>query len=523
VKPGLIRKKGSMLNRKTETILFVDDETDILALADEYFRHKGYQVVTASNGFQAAEILKSEKIDCCFTDINMPGMDGLELAEYVRETDNTIPVIVMTGYPSLDITIHTLKNGVVDFLIKPISLNQMELCLRRVLRERELFVENIILKKEVESKARLEVLNRELLYKVEELDILNKIMRHFTSIDSSFDIFKRLVEFSLELSGAQGTKFYVINDTVQRPFAVAVSGRECPDGGSDGSKAVNSLIMEVAADGLPLLIDENNGVRGLPRGILSLLLAPLKIRDKVFGVLMAGIHEGSARFNAKDLFYMSFMTQNAAHAIENLALYENIYQNLFATLYGFVRALEFRDAYTKQHSIRVTNLSILIGRELGCAAEELDILSVASRLHDIGKIGIRDDILLKPGQLTEVEFQKVREHPDIGADIVGKLGMWGREQQIIRCHHERFDGSGYPRGLRHDKIPQLARILFVADAFDAMTSDRAYRKKINLDSALQILQDGAGTQFDPQIVKVFTSLYRKGVIPQREAGTFPPP
>lgn len=505
-----------MENKKTETILFVDDEGDILELADEYFRHKGYQVITASNGLQAAEVLKDGKIDCCFTDINMPGMDGLALAEYIRETDNTIPVIVMTGYPSLENTLHTLKNGVVDFLIKPISLNQMELCLRRVLRERELFVENILLKKEVESKTRLEVINKELLYRVEELNIVNKIMSHFTSIDSSFDIFKRVVELSLELSGAQETKFYVINDAVRRPYAIAASGRDCTDGGSDGLQAVESLIMEVVADELPLLIDENNGVRGLPREILSLLLTPLKIRDKVFGVLTATICAGSARFTDKDLFYMSFMTKNAAHAIENLALYENIYQNLFATLYGFVRALEFRDLYTQQHSIRVTDLSILIGRELGCAAEELDILNVAGRLHDIGKIGIRDDILLKPGQLTEGEFQKVMEHPNIGADIVGKLGMWGREQQIIRCHHERFDGSGYPRGLRHDKIPQLARILFVADAFDAMTSDRAYRKKLDINSAMQILLAGAGTQFDPEIVKVFNDLHRKGVISKWE-------
>jgi len=501
-----------MENKKTETILFVDDEADILALAEEYFRHRGYQIITASNGLQAAEILKTEKIDCCFTDINMPGMDGLELAEFVRETDNTIPVIVMTGYPSLDNTIRTMKNGVVDFLIKPISLSQMELGLQRVLRERELFVENIILKKEVESKARLEVLNQELLYKVEELNILNKIMSHFTSIDSSLDIFKQLVELSLELSGAQATKFFVINDAIQRPVAVTASGMDCLAGDSDGLQAVASLIMEVAADELPLLIEENNGVGDLPRGILSLLLAPLKIRDKVFGVLVAAIRQGSARFTDKDLFYLSFMTQNAAHAIENLALYENIYQNLFATLYGFVRALEFRDAYTQQHSTRVTDLSILIGRELGCAAEDLDILNVAGRLHDIGKIGIRDDILLKPGKLTEAEFRKIKEHPSIGADIVGKLGMWGREQQIIRCHHERFDGSGYPRGLRHDEIPQLARILFVADAFDAMTSDRAYRKKLDVDSAMQILQAGSGTQFDPDVVKVFTGLYRKGAI-----------
>ena len=147
-------------------ILFVDDEDNILSIANEYFNKKGYTVVTAKNGRQAAKILESERIDCCFTDINMPEMDGLELAEHIRMKDNTIPVVVMTGYPSMENTIKTLKNGVVDFLIKPVSLNQMELCLQRVLREQQLFVENILLKKEVESKDRLEKLNRELLDKV---------------------------------------------------------------------------------------------------------------------------------------------------------------------------------------------------------------------------------------------------------------------------------------------------------------------------------------------------------------------
>jgi DNA-binding NtrC family response regulator len=144
------------MNSEKEKILFVDDEESILEIASEYFQHKGYHVFTAKNGLEAVKILGDEKINCCFTDINMPEMDGLELAEHLRKTDNTIPVIIMTGYPSLDNTIKTLKNGVVDFLIKPVNLNQMEVCLKRVLRERQLFIENIILKKEVEGKEQLE-------------------------------------------------------------------------------------------------------------------------------------------------------------------------------------------------------------------------------------------------------------------------------------------------------------------------------------------------------------------------------
>ena len=136
-------------------ILMVDDENVILEVAEEYFQKKGYEVFTAGNGIEALDVLSREKIGCVFTDINMPVMDGLDLAEKIRMKDNTLPVVVMTGYPSLDNTIQTLKNGVIDYLIKPVNLEQMELTLKRILRERELFVENLILKEEVERQERL--------------------------------------------------------------------------------------------------------------------------------------------------------------------------------------------------------------------------------------------------------------------------------------------------------------------------------------------------------------------------------
>ncbi|MBW1963279.1 MAG: response regulator, partial [Deltaproteobacteria bacterium] len=388
-------------------ILFVDDEENILSIAHEYFKKKGFQVVTAKNGREAVKILETNRIDCCFTDINMPEMDGLELAEYIHMKDNTIPVVVMTGYPSMENTLKTLKNGVVDFLIKPVSLNQMELCLQRVLRERQLFVENILLKKEVESKGRLEKLNKELLEKVEELHILNKIMSDFTTLSTSINVFRHVTNLALEITHSDETRFYVINEAVQRPFEVAAAFKNQKDGGFEqcenttgsplkfesriGSlRSLEPLVMETVSDEIPLLISENNGARGLSLCIRSLMMVPLKIREKIFGVLTATNYKDSYHFNEKDLYYLSFMTQNAAHAIENLALYENIYENLFATLYAFVKALEARDAYTQRHSNRVTEISLLIGKALGISREELDILNVAGRLHDIGKIGIRD-------------------------------------------------------------------------------------------------------------------------------------
>jgi len=144
-------------------ILVVDDEDGILDVTEGYFQRKGYQVYTAGNGIEALEVLKHVKIECVFTDINMPLMDGLELAEKIRQIESTLPVVVMTGYPSLENSIQTLKNGVVDYLIKPVNLEQMELTLKRILRERELFVENLILKEEVERRERLKQLNNELL------------------------------------------------------------------------------------------------------------------------------------------------------------------------------------------------------------------------------------------------------------------------------------------------------------------------------------------------------------------------
>ena len=236
------------------------------------------------------------------------------------------------------------------------------------------------------------------------------------------------------------------------------------------------------------------------------------MREKVFGVLTASISRNGNRFTEKDLNYLSFVTRNAAQTLENLALYEHIYENLLSTLYAFVKALEAKDAYTQQHSTRVTEIALSIGRGIGCTPEEMEVLNFAGRLHDIGKLGIPDNILLKPDKLTDDEFERIKRHPAIGADIVGQLGLWDQEQQLIRCHHERFDGAGYPEGLKGEEIPLLARVLAVADAYDAMASDRAYRKRLPAETILNNLQNGAGSQWDGTIVDIFLRLHAQGKI-----------
>lgn len=525
-----------MENSAAKTILFVDDEESILDISRTYFESRGYHVLTAANGKQAVEQLWHNRIDCCFTDINMPEMDGLALAEYIRNYDNTLPVIVMTGYPSLDNTIKTLKNGVVDFLIKPVNLQQMELCVQRILRERNLFVENIILAKEVEGKGKLEELNKELLHRVEELNTLNRIMTDFSAMRESADVFRQLVQMATEIVKADTADFYLVDKSGNYNLPIASSrdddttaGQTDRKGGlnlklqwSDLSKCpgISELIQDVVRDDQPLLISRNSNAGGsLPKQILSFMLVPLKIRDKAFGVLSTAVYRGDNRFSEKDLYYLSFMTNKAASAIENLALYENIYHNLLATLYAFVKAIEARDPYTKQHSSRVTRLALALARAMNCSVEEQEILNVAGLLHDIGKIGIRDEILLKPGRLTPDEYRVIQQHPIIGAEIMDNLGLWNREKQIVRSHHERFDGTGYPDRLKGDQIPLLARILSVADVYDAIASDRAYRQRMEESQILKIMYEGAGTQFDPEVIELFRKIYESGKLAEITAET----
>lgn len=527
--PVMLKSGNQMDTSRKETLLIVDDEASILEIVKAYFSSRGYTVLTAGNGREAVDVLQNHRIDCCLSDINMPEMNGMELAEFIRKYDNTLPVVMMTGFPSLDNTIHTLKNGVVDFLIKPVNLNQMELSVRRVLRERRLFIENIILSKEVEGKAKLEQLNRELTDKNNDLNVMNRIMTDFAAPRDSTDVFRQLVDTAIEIANADTACFHLIKASGNQSMPIATSAAQHlkigtkslgspEDGAADdpffpiNDSRIQNLIREVADEDQPLLIAQNNGNEYIHPQIKSFMLAPFKIRSKMLGVLSASVLNGRRRFDEKDLYRLSFMTTKAATAIENLALYENIYSNLLATLYAFVKAIEARDPYTKEHSSRVTRLAVALAQAMDRTDEECEILNVAGLLHDIGKIGIRDEILLKPGQLDANEYRIIQQHPVIGADIMDHLGLWHREKQIVRSHHERYDGCGYPDRLKGDDIPVLARILSIADVYDALASDRAYRKRMDEQKILDIIYGSAGSQFDPEIIEAFRGLYESGEV-----------
>ncbi len=175
-------------------------------------------------------------------------------------------------------------------------------------------------------------------------------------------------------------------------------------------------------------------------------------------------------------------------------------------------ALDLRDQATKGHSLRLARLALAVGQELGFSDEELSHLEQAAMLHDMTKLELPKAILEKAGPLTDDEWQKIQRHPELGYEMVRNAPFLQEAGEIILCHHERYDGGGYPRGLKGEEIPLAARIFALADAYDAMTSDRPYRKAVSHAAAVRELKGGAGTQFDPRVVEAFLEANRKGLI-----------
>ncbi|MCL6612805.1 MAG: HD domain-containing protein [Peptococcaceae bacterium] len=181
----------------------------------------------------------------------------------------------------------------------------------------------------------------------------------------------------------------------------------------------------------------------------------------------------------------------------------------FETIYAFAEAIGARDGYTMGHSEKVAEYSRLIAEKMGLDLKTVDLAYLCGIVHDVGKIGIPEEVLNKKGPLDSEEYRLIMGHSQMGASILSHISWLDDVVPIIEAHHERYNGTGYPRGLKGEEIPIISRILAVADAFDAMTSDRSYRKAYSLEKAVEELKMNAGTQFDPQIVKVFLELLRE--------------
>ena len=240
--------------------------------------------------------------------------------------------------------------------------------------------------------------------------------------------------------------------------------------------------------------------------VRSFLGVPLWTRSRFVGMLcLAGKRTGE-RFTKDDLSLLNTLGSQAALAVYNAQLHEAREQALLDTITALAHAIEAKDGYTIQHCEKMTGRAVAVARAIGLPAQEVENVRLGAILHDIGKIGIPDAVLNKPGKLTPEEYEVIKEHAAIGARIVQSVGALQGVVPIVLHHQERYDGSGYPLGLQGEEIPLGARIIGVVDTYGAMTEDRVYRKAPGHDKALEELQRLAGKQFDPNLVEAFVQL-----------------
>jgi len=237
----------------------------------------------------------------------------------------------------------------------------------------------------------------------------------------------------------------------------------------------------------------------------SFIVFPVWVQNRLFALVSLGM-PGNVNYEQRDLEHMRGFVDHLSIAFDNSILLNELKELNVGTLYALARAVDAKSSWTAGHSVRGTQLAIDIGKVLGLPQDSLDDLQRAGLLHDIGKIGIPQSILDKPEKLTDEEYEIIKTHPSIGARILSPIGAYKRIIPIVEQHHERYDGKGYPFGKSGEEIHFSARIMALADTFDAMVSERPYREGLKKEQAIRIIQEEAGHQFDPHVVEAFNQV-----------------
>jgi HD-GYP domain-containing protein (c-di-GMP phosphodiesterase class II) len=249
------------------------------------------------------------------------------------------------------------------------------------------------------------------------------------------------------------------------------------------------------------------------RKLISLLYFPLLLKDDVIGVFIVGSNKRVRSFTENEIDLCAALSGQSALAISNAKLYKRAQQAVVditraydATLEGWSRILDMRDRVTDEHTHRVADLTVDLATKMGIPESELGDMRRGALLHDIGKMGIPDAILQKPDKLTETEWAIMQTHPELAYQFLSHINYLAPAIDIPYCHHEKWDGTGYPRKLKGDEIPLAARIFTVVDVFDALTSDRPYRKAWEKEDALAYIREQSGRHFFPESAKAFLEL-----------------
>ena len=516
---------------KAARLLVVDDEAEIRDLLEESLCEEGFRVDTAPDVPDALEKLRATDFDLIITDILMPGGSGLDMLREVRKIRPHIATVVMTGHADTDKAIQALREKVDDFVQKPFTLEQLFHSVRVGLaskgvskvqsqtiqalhrRSTELARERASLATQIrEATDQVGHFKQELLRNSESLSTVSDLSKVVTSVldlDKALNLCLALLNQRLQVNRSSIMLYDHLSDSLE---VVATRGMEADLIGQRQATG-EGVAGFVARTRQPILVRDirEDGRFDTSRAAAyetgSFMSAPLVFQDELLGIINTNDHRSGEPFDEADLEMLNTIARQLATAIANARLYDNLKENSIRMVEALANTLEAKDVYTCGHSERVTEYAIRLGGALGLPKDQIDTLRFGGLLHDIGKIGVPEEILRKPGRLTDEELVIVQQHPVIGERIIGALDFLSDVRTVVRHHHERHDGKGYPDKLSSAQLTVLPKVLGIADAFDAMTSERPYRSAMSIDDALAELRRGAGSQFDPTMVNTFLQLF----------------
>ncbi|MCX7982238.1 MAG: response regulator [Syntrophales bacterium] len=469
-------------------ILVVDDYPPTREMIVEALSACGYENVReAENGYQALEILRQEPYHLVISDVMMPCMDGIDLLQHVREMKKRPVVIMITAQSEIDLTVKAMKKGAVDYLKKPFKIDEL------------IYRVDLYLKGQEFYEGREEFSERE-----EELSVHSYIFDSVETIEGDNDrIFEQIVDLALKVVEGDACQLYLYDREENLFYPKIVKPEEEREAVQENLPAIEKILYKTLSRKEAVIAKSEENPFFSP----AIICAPLTIRGNPFGVLTVRRKKTFGSFTKKDLHYVVSLTKRASLNIENRLLYESLFNNVYETFRSLVASVQLRDHYTEEHSERVTEMALKIANRMNVSEDDRAVLRVAGALHDIGKIAIPDAILLKPGRLTEGEYEVIKKHTLLGEEILSPISLFDREREIVRYHHERWDGGGYPYGLKGEEIPLLARILAVADTYDAITNNRPYQRARSQKQAIEEILRNRGTQFDPNVVDILVSMH----------------
>jgi len=356
--------------------------------------------------------------------------------------------------------------------------------------------------------------------RVDRLALLSRLGQILNSTLEHQEVRKRAIEAATQLMRAETGSLLLIDEKKgELRFEVALGDKE------ETIKTITLRLGEgiagwVAQKGKPLIVNHPEEDRRFYKGVdgrtefktRNLICVPVKVKEKVIGVLEAINKQDGVDFDQEDLALFASLADQVAIALDNARLYQEQEEMFFQTAESLADAIEKRDPYTGGHTQRVTLYSMAIAQHLPLQPVERKWLKIAAVLHDIGKIGIEDQILKKPAQLSPTEYDVIKHHSDLGAEIFDHIRQLKEIVPGVKYHHEQINGRGYPNGLKGEDIPLIAKIVSVSDTYDAMTTDRPYRHALTKKAALRELKRCSGTQFDRKVVGAFMRAYRNGEI-----------